>query len=235
MHALAVYFDREQIEYRHFDPANSSQGEKSNQFFGDLVSVIGSGHVLLIEFKALAQKPTLFNKKRALQAWNEQQFQIDLSAEKQDIPIIYCYDIVETLAINKNPQNRQTYPVETLMGVQVSVPSLLPGRYPDHDKHITLFEWIRRERGKPLSSIVKEFIKAVEYVLPQMLRNEVVLVLFSKDIAYEFNAEALPEFLEWVHAQKFSNNTNYNVIKTLQAQLLLPGMEADGPSIPPRP
>ena len=216
MQALATFFDREKVVYRHLDPANSSQGEKPNQFYGDLVSVIGEGHFLMIEFKALN------HHNGELMAWDDYQYQVALSAEDAGIPIIYCYDFEKPLAYYESPQNWKTWPTKTLMGVKASVPSDLSSQVPRILKHVSLLEWLNAERKKPPSMVVDEFVKAVGYVTPTMLRNEIVFVLFSKEIALRFDGDAIPDFLDWLSKKNLKNGPNYKIIESLQLGLFPP-------------
>lgn len=194
--ALAVHFDRDGIEYRQLWTYANQQGDSDNKFCADLVGVINSSTMLLMEFKSLD------HTSEELMAFDEEQFKEAKKMQGAGIPLVYCYDNYTPLPYYHEPKPKD-WPREVLKAINASLPRDLAGIKPRRAHHDTLLDWIDGRLGEQPKNCVQAFGKAIGCMMPNMARNKLLSVLFSKEKneALLMNEAGLERFNDWLAAQ----------------------------------
>lgn len=214
MDALAVYFREQGVTYRQLWTYANQQGEGENQFCGDLIGVIDSASLLLMEFKSLDHEKIRLNEFR------QDQYEVALAME-EDVRIAYCYDYDDPLAYYEDEPRRRSWPEDTLKGMKASLPSTLPGEYPDTASHGSLLDWIDELRGVRPTNLIQLFGKLVGPMLPNMARNSLLTMVFSKERkeAYGLGKKGLRAFNDWLIRQRFTDPVLAQRVRELRAAI----------------
>lgn len=196
--ALAVYFYSKGVLYRQLWTYSNQQGEDTNKFCGDLVSVIDNCILILIEFKALDHSTG------NLHAFDQAQYDEALQMESRGVPLVYCYDRLHPLPYNLNPQPKK-WPSETLAAMNVSVPTRLTGLTPQINQHEDLLSWLESQQ---VSDPISKLAKSIGGLLPNKLRNGLVTIMYSKSAnqAFELKGESLTAFHQWLSTHPGSSD-----------------------------
>jgi hypothetical protein len=112
----------------------NQQGDSLRKVCADFLATLDDSTLLLAETKVHANGQLL--------AFDDEQLIEYREFESAGFPIAYVYNTVNTLAYYRKPQPAN-FPTLTLGSVNRSVPSLLPDRYPDYQKHTTLLDWLK--------------------------------------------------------------------------------------------
>jgi len=153
-------------------PYANQQGSRRRQYCADIVGLLGSAAVILLEVKYLPEART------TLSAFNPDQHEACIRLEELDIPIAYAYNACYPLAYHAKPRPAD-WPKSTLCGIKRSPPRSLPSEQPSVDQHGTLYDWLQQAQGQDVSEALGSLHGAVETCID--LRNGVLVLLYSPD------------------------------------------------------
>lgn len=177
--ALEVYCDRNDIHTDTLEPYANQQGHSYSKYCADLLAVLDSSKLLLLEVKELtpasSKKPAHFN------AYDPYQHFLNWQFELVDVPILYGYSAVDDMSYFHRPRHRQ-WPNTSLHTVRVAAPSSLFGnsqqlidREPDQEEHANLLSWLLTP-SEP-GSRLEQNMAALGLIGASDLKNENLMVL----------------------------------------------------------
>jgi hypothetical protein len=171
--ALEVHCDRQRLgRLKLFTPYPNQQGPAMRSYCADLVGMLGSAKIIMLEVKEL-DVPS-----RTLRGFRQVQHESALIFERAGVPIAYAYNREWPLAHN-SPVADDDWPRLTLGKVLRSVPSALPGAQPQMDAHASLLDWLEDDTGASAYSILGQVDGAIRSA--RDMTNAMMVLLHGVD------------------------------------------------------
>lgn len=172
--ALTVWCDRMNIvDLSLHAPYANQQGSQRRRYCADIVGLLGSSAVILLEVKYLP------GSSKSLTAFDVEQHKECIRFEKLGVPIAYAYNGCDPLTYSQCSGRADDWPERTLREIKRSPPLSLPGEQPSVEVHGTLFDWIQGAQSEDASEALGRLHGAVESCSD--LRNGVLVLLYSPD------------------------------------------------------
>lgn len=177
--ALERYFQDREQHFLHLAPYANQQGPGLRKFCADILGVVDSAEILLLELKVL--DPVSGRLRR----FDDAQYQANLMLEGLGIPVAYAYNATQSLAYYERGLAPTFRAIQTLLGVNRAEPSLLPGVVPNVQAHGSLLAWLQaadEARGFRTggAEILGRILGEVN-VWPDKLRNGVLALIYAVD------------------------------------------------------
>jgi len=172
--SLQVHLANGGHSFVHIGPYANQQGANLRSYCADLLGIIDQSSILLLEVKVLNCDTEL------LEEFDSEQFRDNRRFENLGVPIAYAYNATASLPYH-HQRNYANWPQLTLMQINRSVPSALPGARPEMADHTSLFDWIEEARsGRADQDSVEKLGRAIGAAIqPAHLRNGVLALLYG--------------------------------------------------------
>jgi hypothetical protein len=175
--ALEVYCGRNKVNFRHHAPYANQQGDEMGRYCADVVAILDSSLIILLELKYL---DTTTGK---LPKFDAVQFSKNLRLAEIGVPIGYAYNSVIQVEYHNPARSEEYWPETTLSQVNRAEPEFLPDDTPVVQDHETLLDWIHdailRGSGEAEAEV---FGKLLGLSLePALMKNGVLTLLYGVD------------------------------------------------------
>lgn len=152
-------------------PSNRSQGADLGSFCADLIGVLDSARVLLLEVKMLTPGGKLAK-------FNLEQHQHLLDYEEVGVPVAYAYNVPrpDSLAYWITPR-MANWAEETLRQINRSPAWFLASEIPNRDAHQSLWDWLMTSSDERAHEMFGAVVGA--WQSPTQLRNGKLVLIYS--------------------------------------------------------